>query len=85
MGFQTERKKYLSSSLFFGQGICCLESMAASGLRFEDRLEVASTYSPWKERIVLVLMENGIREFADQKLQPPQDATDLAAFNQKGM
>jgi hypothetical protein len=57
--------------------------MAATGLRFEDRLEGASNYSPWKERIALVLMENGIWEFADQKLTPPTDATQLADHNKK--
>ena len=49
--------------------------MAAIGLRFEDRLEVASNYSPWKERIVFVLMENGILDFVDQTLTPPTDTT----------
>jgi hypothetical protein len=45
--------------------------MAATGFIFGDWLEGASNYSPWKERIALVLMENGIWEFADQKLQSP--------------
>jgi hypothetical protein len=39
--------------------------MVATGLRFEDRLDGVSNYSPWKERIMLVLMENGIWEFAN--------------------
>jgi hypothetical protein len=34
--------------------------MAASGLRFEDRLDGVSNYSPWKKRIMLMLMENNI-------------------------
>lgn len=59
--------------------------MAAIGLRFEDRLEGASNYSPWKEMIALVLMENGIWEFADETLTPPIDATQLASYNKRGV
>ena len=57
--------------------------MDAIGLRFEDRLEGASNYSPWKERIALVLMENGIWEFVDYILTPFIDSTPLATHNQK--
>lgn len=57
--------------------------VAAIGLRFIDRLEGASNYSPWKERITLVLMENDIWEFANQKLTPSTDATQLADHNKK--
>jgi hypothetical protein len=56
--------------------------MDAICLIFEDRLEGASNYNPWKERITLVLMENGIREFVDKKLQPPQYVVALTIFNQ---
>jgi hypothetical protein len=37
--------------------------MVATVLRFEDRLDGVSNYSLWKERIMLVLMENRIWEF----------------------
>jgi hypothetical protein len=47
------------------------------GLRFEDRLDGFSNYSTWKERIMLVLMENEIWEFANTKITPPTDAVEL--------
>jgi hypothetical protein len=57
--------------------------MAASGLRFEDRLDGVSNYSPWKERIMLVLMENDIWEFANSIVAPPADPKDLAVHKLK--
>jgi hypothetical protein len=39
--------------------------MANAGLRFEDRLEGASNFSPWRERIGLLLEEQGLWEFAE--------------------
>ena len=57
--------------------------MAATGLRFEDQLEDASNYSPLNERIALVLIKNGIWEFANQQLTHRTDATQLASHNQK--
>jgi hypothetical protein len=57
--------------------------MVASGLRFEDRLDGVSNYSPWKERIMLVLMENDIWEFANSIVVPPVDPKDLAIHKQK--
>jgi hypothetical protein len=53
------------------------------GLRFEDRLDGISNYSPWKERIMSVLMENGIWEFANTQITPPTDAAQLVIHNQK--
>lgn len=40
--------------------------MVATRLIFEDRLEGESSYNLWKERITLVLTENGISEFPYQ-------------------
>jgi hypothetical protein len=57
--------------------------MTAIGLIFEDWLEGASNYSAYHERIELVLMENMIWEFTDQKLQPPINSMQLASHNQK--
>jgi hypothetical protein len=57
--------------------------MAASGLRFEDGLDKVSNYSHWKERIMLVLMEDGIWEFANTQITPPTDAAELVIHNQK--
>jgi hypothetical protein len=57
--------------------------MVATGLRFEDRLEGASNFVPWKARVTLVLMENGLWEFANTKVTPPMDPKDLAAHELK--
>jgi hypothetical protein len=57
--------------------------MAAVGLRFEDRLEGASNFVPWKARVTLVLMENGLWEFSNTKVTPPMDPKDLAAHELK--
>jgi hypothetical protein len=57
--------------------------MPASGLRFEDRLDGVSNYSPWKEQIMLVLMENDIWEFANSIMMPPTDPKELAAHKLK--
>jgi hypothetical protein len=57
--------------------------MVAAGLRFEDMLDGASNFVPWKARVTLVLMENGLWEFANTKVTPPTDPKDLAAHELK--
>jgi hypothetical protein len=57
--------------------------MAASGLRFKDKLDGVSNYSAWKERIILVLIENDIWEFVNSIVAPPADPKDLATHNLK--
>jgi hypothetical protein len=57
--------------------------MASSGLWFEDRLDGLSNYSPWKERIMLVLMENDIWEFSNSIMTQPMDPKDLATHKLK--
>jgi len=42
--------------------------MAIAGLRFEDRLDGASNLCPWRERIGLVLEENGLLEIVEGKV-----------------
>lgn len=54
-----------------------------TSLRFEDRLEGAYNVSPWKERIVLVLMEKNLWEFAKVWVTPPTNATTLVAHSLK--
>jgi hypothetical protein len=39
--------------------------MANAGLRFKDRIERASNFSPWRERIGLLLEEHGLWEFVE--------------------
>jgi hypothetical protein len=52
--------------------------MDASGLRFEDKLDEVSNYSPWEERIMLVLVENDILEFSKFIVAPLVDPKDMA-------
>jgi hypothetical protein len=52
-------------------------------LWFEDRSDEVSNYSPWKERIMFVLMENDIWEFSNSIVAPPVDPKDLAAHKLK--
>jgi hypothetical protein len=57
--------------------------MVAASLRFEDKLEGASNFVPWKARVTLILMENGLWEFANTKVTPPTDPKDLAIHELK--
>jgi hypothetical protein len=57
--------------------------MVATDLRFEDRLEGASKFIPWKARVTLVLMKNGLWDFANSKITPPTYPTDFAIHEQK--
>jgi hypothetical protein len=57
----------------------------ATGLRFEDQLEGASNFSPWKERIALLLEENEIWDIVEKTQTLPTDATLLAAYNKKNV
>jgi hypothetical protein len=41
--------------------------MDSVGLRFEERLDGASNFYPWRERIGLVLEENGLLEIVEGK------------------
>jgi hypothetical protein len=49
--------------------------MAGAGLRFEDKLQDASNFSPWRERKGLLLEENGLWEFVEGKAVLPVDPT----------
>ena len=55
----------------------------ATGLRFDDRLEGDSNFSPQRARITLVLEENEIWEFFDKTQTPPTNSTQFAAHNKK--
>jgi hypothetical protein len=57
--------------------------MAATGLRFEDRLEGASNSVPLKARVTLILVENGLWDFVNTTLTPSMDPTDLVIHEQK--
>jgi hypothetical protein len=53
--------------------------MANAGLRFKDRLEGASNFSPWRERIGLALEEQGLWEFFEGTTVLPVDPTQQLA------
>jgi hypothetical protein len=57
----------------------------ATGLRFEDRLDGATNFSPWKERIALLLEENEIWDIVEKTQVVPTDTTLLAAYNKKNV
>ena len=55
------------------------------GLRFEDRLDGAMNFNPWKERIALLLEENEIWEIVEKTQVVPIDTTLLVAYNKKNV
>ena len=55
-------------------------SKLQAGLRYEDRLEGLPNYSPWKERIKLVLQVKRIWEFAEKAIKNPTDPKDLEVY-----
>jgi hypothetical protein len=57
--------------------------MASAGLRVEDRLDGASNFCPWRERISLVLEENGPLEIAEGKVAALADLVQLATHTKK--
>jgi hypothetical protein len=56
-----------------------------AGLRFEDRLEGASNFCSWRERIGLVMEENGLLEFVEGKTVPPTDPAQQATHLKKNV
>jgi hypothetical protein len=56
-----------------------------AGLKFEDRLEGASNFCPWRERIGLVLEENGLWECVEGNIAAPTDPVQQVAHNKKDM
>jgi hypothetical protein len=57
--------------------------MTNAGLRFEDRLEGTSNFSPWRERIALVIEEQGFWDFVEGTPVPPTDPAQLVAHLRK--
>jgi hypothetical protein len=56
----------------------------ATGLRFEDMLDEATNFSPWKERIVL-LEKNEILDIVENTQVVPTDTTLLETYNKKNV
>jgi hypothetical protein len=59
--------------------------MAFNGLRLEYALEGISNYIAWKDRMVVVLEDNGLKEFTDKYVLKPDvaDAANLHAWKKK--
>ena len=51
-----------------------------ASLRYEDRLEGLSNYSPWKERIKLVLQVNKLWEFTKKEIKKPIDPKEMEIY-----
>ena len=54
--------------------------MATNGLRDQDRLEGASNYVIWQEKIKCLLDENDLKAFIDGAVVVPLDADPLNAY-----
>ena len=54
--------------------------MAFYGLRLEYALDGSSNYISWKDRMEALLEDNGLKEFIDQEVPEPTDATQLAEW-----
>ena len=52
--------------------------MAFYGLRLEYGLEGSSNYIAWKDRMEVVLEDNGLKEFIDQEIPKPASTNELA-------
>jgi hypothetical protein len=56
--------------------------MAFNGLRLEYALDGSSNYIAWKDRMEVVLEENGLKDFIDQEVPKSvtSNATELAEW-----
>jgi len=57
--------------------------MAATNLKFEDRLDGASNFLSWKARVTLLLKEYNLWEIVEKVVPPPTDATQLVAHEKE--
>ncbi len=59
--------------------------MAGAGLRYEDRLDGSSNFSPWKERITILFKEQALWDIvgASATVAVPTDAVQLAEFEKR--
>jgi hypothetical protein len=57
----------------------------ATRLRFEDRLDEDTNFSPWKEWIALLLEENEIWDIVEKTQVVPTDTTLLATYKKKNV
>ena len=57
--------------------------MSFKGLRLEYALEGSSNYVSWKDRMEVVLDDNGLKEFIDAEVPKPIDAAQVEAWKKK--
>jgi hypothetical protein len=59
--------------------------MAFNGLRLEYTIDGSSNYISWKDRMVSILEDNGLKEFIDKDVPKPDviDAANLDAWKRK--
>jgi hypothetical protein len=61
----------------------------ATGLRVEDKLDGATNFGAWKERMILLLQENKLWDIVENTATHlvviPTDATLLAAYTKKSI
>ena len=57
--------------------------MSFTGLRLEYALEGSTNYIAWKDRMEVVLDDNGLKEFIDTDIPKPTDATQADAWQKK--
>ncbi len=54
--------------------------MAFNGLRLEYALDGSLNYIAWKDRMEVVLEDNGLKDFIDQEVSKPIGATELVEW-----
>jgi len=57
--------------------------MSFNGLRLEYALEGSLNYIAWKDRMEVVLDENGLKEFIEAEVPEPTDAVEAEAWQKK--
>jgi len=57
--------------------------MSFNGLRLEYALKGSSNYISWKDRMEVVLYDNGLKEFIDAEVLKPTDAAQVEAWQKK--
>jgi len=57
--------------------------MSFNGLRLEYTLEGSSNYIAWKDRMEVVLDDNGLKEFIEDEVPKPTDAAHIEAWQKK--
>jgi hypothetical protein len=78
-----------SQGRFFEFVIFSRKRVMATGLRVEDRLDGATNFGAWKERMILLLQENELWDIVENTtthpVVVPTDATLLAAYTKKSI